>query len=62
MENKDLEPSKRSEQDQIGVLCLTVLGIFILLVLRVQLSNDIAALIPLAELVCQVRSQLHKKK
>jgi hypothetical protein len=62
MESKEVDPSKGPEQDQIGVLCLTLAGIFVLLVLRVQLNNYITTLIALAELAVQAKAQMRRKK
>jgi hypothetical protein len=57
MDSKDVELPKGPEQDQISVLRLTLIGMFILLVLRAQLNNYITALIALAELISRARSR-----
>lgn len=43
MDSKEIEPPKGPKQNRIGVLCLTVMETFILLVLRTQFNDDIIA-------------------
>jgi hypothetical protein len=62
MDSKDIEPPAGPEQDQIGILCLTLIGICILLVLRVRLNDYITVVIAIAQMICRIRSQLRRKK
>jgi hypothetical protein len=62
MDSKDVGPPAGPEQDQTDVLCLTLIGICILLVLRVPLNEYITVLVAIAQLICRIRSQRRHKK
>jgi hypothetical protein len=62
MDNKEVEPPAGPEQDQSSILCVTLIGICILLILRVPLNDYITVLVAIAQLICRVRSQRRRKK
>ena len=62
MDSKEVEPPTSPEPDPTSILCFTLIGICVLLVLRVPLNEYITVLVAIAQLICRVRSQRRRKK